>query len=186
MLLQIIMRNIEWYQYIINALIVIVGRMLDILSTRYVTKELKLETNKLAKKVGWRGMILLQIPIIALGALDFYFAFFIFFWSLFLFANNIQGSWYVREVGEDKYIEELKIHLKKSKTWKIILGEISTLLTFTLAGILILFFLFLVNDLIAVFFIALALIFQGLLGTFRSVNYLFDLKKKESDLNEAD
>ena len=55
MLLQLIMRNTEWYQYIINALIVIVGRTLDILSTRYVTKELKLETNKLAKKVGWRG-----------------------------------------------------------------------------------------------------------------------------------
>lgn len=78
MLLQLIMRNTEWYQYIINALIVIVGRMLDIISTRYVTKELKLETNKLAKKVGWRGMILLQIPVIALGVLDFYFAFFIF------------------------------------------------------------------------------------------------------------
>ena len=142
MLLQLINRNVEWFQYLINLFIVIIGRALDILSTRYVTKELKLETNKLARKLGWKGMILIQIPLIIIGSLDFYFAFFIFVWSLFLFANNIQGSWYVREIGEDKYQEELKNHVKNSKAWKIIFGELSNLLTFTLAGIFILVFIF--------------------------------------------
>ncbi len=98
MFIQLIIRDVEWYQYLINFFIVLLGRLLDILSTRYVTKELKLETNKLARRVGWRGMVLLQIPIIILGTIDFYFAFFIFVWSLFLFANNIQGAWYIREV----------------------------------------------------------------------------------------
>ena len=116
MLLQLINRNVEWFQYLINLFIVIIGRALDILSTRYVTKELKLETNKLARKLGWKGMILIQIPLIIIGSLDFYFAFFIFVWSLFLFANNIQGSWYVREIGEDKYQEELKNHVKNYKS----------------------------------------------------------------------
>ena len=36
-----------------------------------------------------------------------------------MFANNIEGSWYVKEVGEDKYQEELKAHLKKSKTMEL-------------------------------------------------------------------
>ena len=183
MLLQLINRNVEWFQYLINLFIVIIGRALDILSTRYVTKELKLETNKLARKLGWKGMILIQIPLIIIGSLDFYFAFFIFVWSLFLFANNIQGSWYVREIGEDKYQEELKKRVKNSKAWKIIFGELSNLLTFTLAGIFILVFIFIINDLMAVFFICLALIFQGLLGTFRSIRYLFDLKKEETEVN---
>lgn len=183
MLLQLINRNVEWFQYLINLFIVIIGRALDILSTRYVTKELKLETNKLARKLGWKGMILIQIPLIIIGSLDFYFAFFIFVWSLFLFANNIQGSWYVREIGEDKYQEELKNRVKNSKAWKIIFGELSNLLTFTLAGIFILVFIFIINDLMAVFFICLALIFQGLLGTFRSIRYLFDLKKEETEVN---
>lgn len=178
---QLIIRDVEWYQYLINFFIVLLGRLLDVLSTRYVTKELKLETNKLARRVGWRGMVLLQIPIIILGTIDFYFAFFIFVWSLFLFANNIQGAWYIREVGEDKYQEELKNRVKNSKTWKIILGELSNLITFTLAGIFIIVFVFILYDLLAVLFICLALIFQGLLGSFRSIKYLLDLKGEDAD-----
>lgn len=181
MILQIITQNHEWYYYLLNAIIVIIGRSLDIFSTRYVTKELKLETNKIARKLGWKGIILVQIPLIIIGCLEFYFAFFIFFWSLFLFANNIEGSWYIREIGEDEYQEELKTHLKKTKFWKIAFGEISSIFTFTFSGILILLFLFVFYDLIAVFFICLALICQGALSTFRSIQYLFSLKKQKSD-----
>lgn len=180
-MLQLIVREVEWYQYLINAFIVIIGRSLDILSTRYVTKELKLETNKLAQKIGWRGMILIQIPLIIVGALDFYFAFFIFIWSLFLFANNIEGSWYVKEIGEDSYQKELKNHVKKSKTWKIVFGELSHVLTFTIAGILILVFLFIIKDILIVILIAITLISHGLLGTIRSILYLIRLKKENQN-----
>jgi VIT1/CCC1 family predicted Fe2+/Mn2+ transporter len=181
MIFQLINRNGEWYQYFINAFIVIIGRSLDILSTRYVTKELKLETNKLAQKIGWKGMILIQIPIIIIGALDFYFAFFIFIWSLFLFANNIEGSWYVKEVGEESYQKELKSRVDKSKTWKIIFSELSSILTFSIAGILILFFLFIIKDILIVILIAVSLICHGLLGTIRSIQYLIGLKKEKSE-----
>jgi len=125
---QLIMRDAPWYQYLVNAFIVIIGRLLDILSTRYVSKELKLETNKLARRIGWRGVIIMQIPIIVLGALDIYLAFFIFIWSLFLFANNIMGSWNTKQVGEEQYYEDLKLKLKQTKRWQIILSEISYLL----------------------------------------------------------
>lgn len=181
MIFQLILKDVEPYQYFINALIVIVGRSLDILSTRYVTKELKLETNKLARKIGWKGMILIQIPLIIIGTLDFYFAFFIFLWSLFLFANNMEGSWYVKEVGEDSYQKELKSRVKKSKTWKIILGELSYVLTFSIAGILILIFLFIIKDILIVILIAISLICHGLLGTVRSILFLIGLRKEESE-----
>ena len=185
MIFQLILKDVEPYQYFINALIVIVGRSLDILSTRYVTKELKLETNKLARKIGWKGMILIQIPLIIIGTLDFYFAFFIFLWSLFLFANNMEGSWYVKEVGEDSYQKEVKSRVKKSKTWKIILGELSYVLTFSFAGILILIFLFIIKDLIIVILIAVSLICHGLLGTVRSILYLIGLKKEKSESHDG-
>ena len=77
MIFQLILREVSWYQFLINISISIIGRSLDLISTRYVSKELKLETNKLAKRVGWKGMVLMQIPIIILGTLDFYISFFI-------------------------------------------------------------------------------------------------------------
>lgn len=184
MLFQIISKNAEWYQYLINVLVALLGRSLDIFSTRYVTKELKLETNKLARKLGWKGMLLIQIPVIALATLEFYLAFFVFVWSLFLCANNLEGSWYVKEIGEDNYQAELKERVKKTKKWKIVLGEITSLLTFTLSGVFILVFLFVYPDLMAVAFIALALACQGALGTFRSLSYLFDLKKDKGKEKE--
>ena len=119
MIFQLILQGTQWYQFLINAILTIIGRLLDILSTRYVTKELKLETNRVARRIGWKGMILLQIPIVILGSLDFYISFFVFWWSIFLFANNIEGSWYVKEAGEEEYQKEIKNRLKKSNTWKI-------------------------------------------------------------------
>lgn len=182
---QLIIRDVEWYQYLLNAFIVIIGRLLDILSTRYVSKELKLETNKLARRIGWKGVILMQIPIIILGSLDVYLAFFIFIWSLLLFANNIMGSWNIKQIGEEQYYEDLKSRLKETKSWQIILSETSYIFSFTITGILIIVFLFVFNDIIAIIFISLALICQGLLNTMRSVKYLFDLRKETQKNNKG-
>jgi hypothetical protein len=181
MLFQLILQNTQWQQFLVNAIITTIGRALDILSTRYVTKELKLETNWVARKIGWKGMLLMQIPIIILGSLDLYFSFFIFWWSLFLFANNIEGSWYIKQVGEESYQKELKDRLNKSKTWNIVISELSLFLKFTLAGVFILVFLFVFNDLIAVLLISMALIIQGILGTISSIIYLLTLKKDNSE-----
>lgn len=181
MIFQLINRDVQWPQFVINALITILGRSLDLLSTRYVSKELKLETNKLARRIGWRGMILMQIPIVALGALDFYFSFFILWWSIFLFANNIEGSWYIKEVGEEKYYRELESKVKDSTMKKILFSEISYVLKFTLAGTFIIVFLFIYNDLLAVFLISFALIIQGILSTISSILYLHGIKKSKSE-----
>lgn len=177
MIFQLILQEVQWYQFLINAIITIIGRLLDMLSTRYVSKELKLETNRIARKIGWKGMILMQIPIVILGSLDFYFSFFILWWSILLFANNIEGSWHIKEVGEEEYQKEIKTRLEKTKTWKIVFSELSSVLKFTLAGIFIIIFLFIFTDLLAVFLIALALIIQGVFGAINSIIYLLDLKR---------
>ena len=176
-LFQLINQGVHWYQFLINACITIIGRLLDIMSTRYVTRELRLETNRIARKLGWRWMILLQIPIVILGSLEFYFSFFILWWSIFLFANNIEGSWYIREAGEVEYQKEIKSRLETSKIWKIVFGELSSFLKFTMAGIFIIIFLFIFEDLLAVFLISLALIIQGIFGTVSSILYLLELKR---------
>ncbi|MFX0081597.1 MAG: hypothetical protein ACFE94_07585 [Candidatus Hodarchaeota archaeon] len=180
MIFQIIIREVQWYQYLINILITVIGRLLDLLSTRYVSKELKLETNILAKRIGWKGMVFMQIPLVVLGALDFYFSFFILWWSILLFANNIEGSWYIKETGEANYHRELVSRVKKSTGWKILFSEISYIIKFSIAGIFIIIFLFIYYDLLAVFLIALALIIQGIFGTISSIFYLLNLKKSKS------
>ncbi len=178
MIFQILLRNVPEFQYIINAIIATIGRTLDIISTRYVSKELQLETNKFARRLGWPGAILIQVPLIILCSFDFYFALFLFVWSFYLFANNLEGSWYIKQVGEEQYKNELKNQLNQSKPLRIVLGEISSLLTYTISGILILFFIFVLNDYIGVVFICVALIFQGIMGTIRSIKYLLQLKKE--------
>ena len=180
MIFQLIIQEVQWYQYLINILVTVIGRLLDLLSTRYVSRELKLETNRLAKRIGWKGMVLMQIPLVVLGALDFYFSFFILWWSLFLFANNIEGSWYIKEVGEAKYHNELESRVKKSTIWKILFSEISYVIKFSLAGIFIIIFLFVYYDLLAVFLISLALIIQGIFGAISSIFYLLNLRKSEN------
>jgi hypothetical protein len=179
MLYQIFIQDIGIWIYFLNIFIVTFARFLDMFSTYYVSKELLLETNKLARKLGWKGMILMQIPILILGSLDFYFALFIFCWSLLLFGNNIQGSWYLKKIGEEGYQKELSSHLETTKSWKIIFSELSYLITFTSTGVLIIVFIFVFNDFIAVFFISLALICQGIIGTIRTIRYLLELKKQK-------
>ncbi|MFX0030841.1 MAG: hypothetical protein ACFE8B_16630 [Candidatus Hermodarchaeota archaeon] len=180
MIFQLITREVQWYQFLINALITVLGRSLDLLSTRYVSKELRLETNRLARRIGWRGMILMQIPLIVLGALDFYFSFFIFWWSILLFANNIEGSWYIKEAGENEYYNELQCRVKSSTIGKILFSELSYIIKFTVAGIFIIIFLFVYYDLLAVFLICFALIIQGIFSAISSISYLLHLRRNKS------
>ncbi|KKL80728.1 hypothetical protein LCGC14_2001850, partial [marine sediment metagenome] len=88
---------------------------------------------------------------------------------------------YIKEVGEDKYYRELKKSVSKSKTWKIVMSELSNILKFTLAGIFILIFLFVLDDLLAVFLIAFSLIIEGLIGSISSIIYLIGLKREKSN-----
>ncbi|MFX1280252.1 MAG: hypothetical protein ACFFA3_12615 [Promethearchaeota archaeon] len=184
MIFQLITQEVQWYQFLINALITVMGRSLDLISTRFVSKQLRLETNRLARRIRWKGMILMQTPLIVLGALDFYFSFFIFWWSILLFANNIEGSWYIKEAGEVQYYNELQSRAKSSTIGKILFSELSYIIKFTLAGVFIIIFLFIYNDLLAVFLICFALIVQGIFSTISSISYLLHLRKPKVSQKE--
>ena len=175
MFLQLINQNSN---ILVNLLIVCAGRALDILSTYYVTAKLKLETNKLARRIGWKGMILVQIPILILGSLDFYLALFIFLWSLYLFANNLESSWFIRDKGEEQYYDDLKDILRRTSIRKILIGEISLIFSFGISGVLMLILVFIFRDFIAAFFIGLAMVCHGLLGSYRSLRYLLTLRRE--------
>ena len=175
-------------QYIINCSIIIIGRGLDIWSTYRLTPKLELETNNLIKKLGWKGGIILQIPIVILGALYNTFTLFIFVFSFLITAHNISGSWLVKGMGEEEYTEMLKDGLSKVKKFRnIFLDEISPVLVYCIPNMLIWFFffqivpftveIFIENTITAyIFIITFAIFFFGAINTVRNIFYLIRLK----------
>lgn len=182
-------------QYLINCLVIICGRGLDIWSTYRITPKLDLETNYLIRKIGWKGGIILQIPMIILGAFFNTFTIFIFVFSFIITAHNISGSWLARGLGEEEYTKVLKEGLSKVKNFRsIILDELSPFLIYCIPNMLIWFFFFQVvpfstdifteNSVIAyIFMITFAIFFFGLISTIRNIFYLIRLKLKQENEN---
>src|SRR5512146_2893678 len=91
--------------YVLTLLLLLVARGMDFLSTWVAPPNMVLEGNPLAKKLGWRWGIPLNL------ALCFGFA----FWpvpaivistsSVLVAARNFQGAWLMRSLGEHLYRE---------------------------------------------------------------------------------
>jgi hypothetical protein len=170
-------------EFFLNAVLTGLGRMFDLITTYYVTRQMVLETNRRVQKAGWRGAILLQIPAIVVGAFNTYIAFFILMWSVFVATSNLEGSYYVRDKGEDAYFKELRELVNRTPWRKLVLGEINLLGSMVIAGILLLVFLGL-QDGLGIFMVALALIVHGILKTVKAIQYLKRLRvssEKEID-----
>lgn len=89
--------------YWLMFLLLIFSRGMDILSTWIATPNLTLEGNPIAKKLGWRGGILVNFGVafgvafspmsaIATGTA-----------SLLIAARNFQSAWLMRSMGEENY-----------------------------------------------------------------------------------
>ncbi len=165
--------NVE--EFLLNAALAALGRILDLVSTYYVTRQMVLETNRRVQKAGWRGAILMQIPAIVVGAFNTYISFFILLWSIFVAASNLEGSYYVREKGEEAYYKELREMVKRTSWRKLVVGEINLLGSMVVAGILLFVFLA-VQDSVGIMMVALALIVHGAMKTVRSLQYLKRLR----------
>ncbi len=171
-------------EFFLNAVLTGLGRMLDLATTYYVTRQMVLETNRRIQKAGWRGAILLQIPAIVVGAFNTYIAFFILMWSVFVATSNLEGSYYVRDKGEDAYFKELRELVNRTPWRKLVLGEINLLGSMVIAGILLLVFLGL-QDGLGIFMVALALIVHGILKTVKAIQYLKRLRvSTEKEIDE--
>ncbi|MEM3149181.1 MAG: hypothetical protein QXY80_06600 [Candidatus Jordarchaeales archaeon] len=175
----------EWTPLMVNAFIAGVGRALDLLSTWYVTPKLRLETSRVIGRLGWKGAVVLQLPVVALASFHVFVALFVLFFSLFLAAGNVQGAWFVRGIGEENYFRLMVEAVRKAKWREIVASEAAHLVLHVAPAAALTWitlsassFQFSSWDTYTLALpILLALAFYGFLGTFRMLTYLHRLKK---------
>lgn len=175
----------EWFPLAFNVSIAGLGRALDLVSTWYVTPRLKLETSSVVGRLGWKGAVALQIPIVALASLHVSVALLVFFFSLFLAAGNVQGAWFVRGVGEENYFEMMVKAARRAKWWEIVVSEAAHLALYTapaatLAWIIVStpsMQLSTLDTYTLALPVLLALALYGLLGTYRMLAYVRRIRK---------
>lgn len=173
------------WRYLLNLGVAFLGRMLDVASTRYVTRDMALETNPVARKLGFKGLVLIQLVPAALCGLDIHFAFFVCVWSLFTAGANLEGSWFVREEGEHEHRRKLVVAAKGTPWYKIVLGEINLLMSLVVAGVLVIVFTIMDQDALVIF-VSLAMACHGGVVTFRSLQYVRYLRGLEIDETERE
>ena len=79
------------------------ARGMDFLSTWIATPNLKLEANPIARRLGWKGGIVLNAVLCLVFALWPLPAIVIITSSLLVAARNFQSAWLMRLLGEDEY-----------------------------------------------------------------------------------
>ena len=79
------------------------ARSMDFLSTWVATPNLVLEANPIAKKMGWRLGLVINIILCGLFALWPLPSVVIITTSLLVAARNFQSAWLMRSLGEDEY-----------------------------------------------------------------------------------
>jgi hypothetical protein len=89
--------------YILMALLLIFSRGMDFLSTWVATPNLVLEGNPIAKKLGWRWGIVLNLVLCAGMAFSPVTAIAVCTLSLLVAARNFQSAWLMRSMGEENY-----------------------------------------------------------------------------------
>ena len=185
--------------YVINASLTAFGRLLDLLSTYYITPNLDLETNKLISRLGWKGSMLIQIPLIVFGAFFRPIAVFFLAWSVIIAASNISGAWFIRNFpgGDKEYSKLLKNSAKKAKLRYIILDETPPLVLYVAPNCFVWVWIHLevgnILDLIVqetfisyVLIITGALMLHGIMGFVRNVLYITRLRSEDDEQEKED
>jgi len=191
------MSSLDFLYYLINLLITSAGRLLDLLSTYYITPNLELETNRIISKLGWKGSILLQVPLILLGAFYRPIAIFFLTWSIIVASSNIAGAWFVRNIpgGDSQYAELLKASAKKTNIRNIILDEAPPLILYFAPNCLLWLWIQLeignIFDLIAqetfisyILIISGALMLHGIMSFIRNIRYILRLRSESDEIEE--
>jgi len=90
-------------EYFLVLLLLLVSRGMDVLSTWVATPNLVLEGNPIAKKLGWRWGLPVNIAICAVLAFWLLPAIVISTTSVLVAARNFQSAWLMRSLGEEAY-----------------------------------------------------------------------------------
>jgi hypothetical protein len=91
----------RWYWLFLNLLLL--ARGMDLLSTWLATPNLALEANPIARRLGWRWGLVLNVALCAFFAAWPLPAVIISTTSLLVAARNFQGVWLMRTLGEEEY-----------------------------------------------------------------------------------
>ncbi len=113
----------RWY-WIMLALLIF-SRGMDFLSTWIATPNLVLEGNPLAKKLGWKWGVALNVMLVALLAMWPLSAIVVATASVLVAARNFQSAWLMRSLGEAAYRDW---HIQRIQETRV------TLYLFCLAG----------------------------------------------------
>jgi hypothetical protein len=100
-------------EYWILAAALLFGRGMDFLSTWVATPNLILEANPIARKLGWKWGIPVNLALCGGFAFWPLAAIIITTTSLLVAARNFQGAWLMRHLGECQYSQQMAGHLKE-------------------------------------------------------------------------
>jgi hypothetical protein len=101
-------------EYYLMAAILVFARGMDFLSTWIATPNLVLEANPLARKLGWRGGLVLNGVLCAGFALWPLPAIVVATTSVLVAARNFQSAWLMRTLGEESYRSWMAGHLRQT------------------------------------------------------------------------
>jgi hypothetical protein len=99
--------------------LVLAARACDLLSTWMATPNLALEANPLARRLGWRGGLLVNILLAPLVASWPLLAISLITTSLLVAARNSQNIWLMRLLGETGYRQWFSSRVSESPTWMV-------------------------------------------------------------------
>lgn len=89
--------------YILLVVLVVFGRAMDLLSTWIATPTMELEANPVARFLGWRAGIFVNLVVSAFLALLPLAAISVATTSIMVAARNLQSAWLTRVLGEHEY-----------------------------------------------------------------------------------
>src|SRR5690242_16335107 len=89
--------------YLVILTVLTVARGADFLSTWVATPNLLLEANPIARKLGWRGSVVLNVVVCGVFAAWPLPAIVISTTRLLVAARNFQSAWLMRSLGEEPY-----------------------------------------------------------------------------------
>jgi hypothetical protein len=165
--------------YLINLGIVGLGRALDIGSTRYASRTLASESNLLAKKLGWKGILIFNISVCFLFAVDFYLSLVLLVVSALAASNNVEKAWVTRTVGEKEYSEIFKKWVRQAESRRLFFSTMGGGIIFMFIGIIL---MILTIDLTA-FFVGFGFaIFATAIMLHKSIAFFKIRKEKEPQI----
>lgn len=124
------------------AVLVFLARLGDVGSTYLLTPNLKLETNPLVRRFGWRfaalTLLVAGTPFIPVWGVPC--SLVILVASLLITSTNLRSGLFARALGEDRYAEVLEEVVLKTPPWQAYLTSVLSAAVFSMVGLLLIAF----------------------------------------------